>query len=122
MEEQQMPMFQILTAALTVLLLALAVSMRVPRMRADMTRPLFWALQMGTALLLSLASLTQSETGHAGTGFITRYGWPKPFYFVTHPETGAIMEAWALVYFIGNACAYGALLLLGWTAWRVLPR
>jgi hypothetical protein len=115
-------MYQIMPLVFAALVVALAASTRVAQLRTDLFRPRFWVILAAAGSLLSLASLFYGETGHAGTGLVTRYGWPKPFYFITYPEFGAALEGWSFIYFIGNTSLYGALLLIGWTAWRALPR
>jgi hypothetical protein len=113
-------MYQIMPLVFAALLVALLVSTRVAQLRADLARPRFWVILAASGSLPSLASLFYGKTGHAGTGLVTRYGWPKPFYFITYPEFGAAIEGWSFIYFIGNTSLYGAALLLGWAAWRAL--
>ncbi len=117
-----MPMYQILPVVLAALLVTFIASMRLAKLSADLNRPLFWARLALSASVLSLGSLLQREAGYAGTGQIIRYGWPKPFYFITYPEVGAPVEGWELIYFLGNASIYGAVALLACTGWRWLRR
>jgi hypothetical protein len=117
-----MPSFQIMLLVLGGLFLALSASVRVAQLRADLARPLFWVILAAWASLSSFASLIYGKTGHVGTGLITRYGWPKPFYFITYPEVGAAMEGCGFIYFVGNTLLHGAVLLLVWTAWRARQR
>lgn len=117
-----MPTYQIMPLVLAALLVTLTAGSFLASLRLDLARLLFWALLGTTAALLSLVSLLHGKSGHAGTGSIVRYGWPKPFYFITHPEIGGAIQGWSFIYFIGNASVYGAVLLLAWTAWRAIRR
>lgn len=117
-----MPMYQIMPLVITALFATLAASIGIVRLRADLAKPLFWVVLGASASVLSLCSLFHGKTGHAGTGFVTRYGWPKPFYFITNPEVGAAIEGWGFIYFIANTSVYSAVLVIMWAAWRALRR
>jgi hypothetical protein len=117
-----MPMYQIMPIILAALLVALIVAKRVASLRVDLASLNFWGRVGASASLFSFISLIYGKTTHAGTGLITRYGWPKPFYFINYPEFGAPFGGWGFIYFVGNSAFYGAVLLLLWTAWRSMRR
>jgi hypothetical protein len=117
-----MPMFQTVAAFLAAALLAFIVAATsLPRLRADLGTVRFW---LALAILASLASAVSAlirHTGHAGTGFITRHGWPKPFWFDFVGEYGERSTGFEPLYFAGNSLAWAAPLLLAWTLWRFVP-
>ena len=113
-----MPMHETIAAFGAALLLALLASAFRPRLRADLRRPAFWLGLFGSASLPRAASALVARTGHAGTGFVTRRGWPKPFRFETIGEYGERSAAFEPLYFAGNMVVYSAALLLAWVLWR----
>ena len=111
-------MHQTLAAFAAAALLALLAAAFAPRLKSDLRRSSFWSAIAVSASLASAASAAVAETGHAGTGFVTRHGWPKPFCFESAGEYGERSTSFEPLYFAGNALAYAAILLLAWTAWR----
>jgi hypothetical protein len=115
-----MPMYQTIAAFTAAALLALLAAAFVPRLKRDLTRLPFWPALAAASAGLSAASAVIAETGHAGTGFVTRQGWPKPFRFEFAGEHGARSTGFEPIYFAGNMLVYAAVLLTAWTAWRIL--
>jgi hypothetical protein len=116
-----MPMFQTVAAFLAAALLAFLVAAALrPEFRAKLLAIRFWLALAGLASLASAVSALVEETGHAGTGFVTRRGWPKPYWFDFAGEHGERSTSFDPLYFAGNALGWGAALLLAWTAWRVV--
>src|SRR5688500_11107935 len=114
-----MPLHQTIAAFTAALLLALLAAAFVPKLKGELRRPAFWPILFLLACVPSAASALVAETGHAGTGFVTRHGWPKPFLFDNLRETGERFTNFEPLYFAGNALVYAAVLLLAWTAWRI---
>ena len=117
-----MPMHQALLLFGVAGLLFLVSSRRVSQLAADLRRPLFLLALPSIGLLLSAASALVGTVAHAGTGFVSRHGWPKPFYFIYIPEVGTPSIAWQPIYFLGNALAHAAVALVLWTAFRTFRR
>ncbi|HLL30221.1 MAG TPA: hypothetical protein VK403_04415 [Allosphingosinicella sp.] len=101
-------------------LLALLAAALVPRLKRELRRPAFWLALTALACVSSAASALVAETGHAGTGFVTRHGWPKPFRFEFVIEPGQPAAAFEPLYFAGNSLAHAAALLLAWRLWRIV--
>ncbi|HYG49215.1 MAG TPA: hypothetical protein VD846_14885 [Allosphingosinicella sp.] len=116
-----MPLHHTIGLIAAAALLALVAAAFVPRLRRDLRRPAFWAGLIAIACLPSAASALVARTGHAGTGFVTRHGWPKPFWFDHLRETGERFASFEPLYFAGNVLVYAAILLVAWTLWRILP-
>ena len=107
-----MPLHQCIALFLVSLVLAALAAVRMPRVGVRLRRPVVWA---GLALAASAASALSglaAKTGHAGTGFVTRHGWPKPYLFRFAAEDGARTVDVHALYFAGNALAYAAALLV----------
>lgn len=115
-------MHETLAAFALALVSALAAAGLVPRLGRDLRRPLFWTVLLAAAALAGAASALVAETGHAGTGFVTRHGWPKPFLFEFVAETGERKRGFEALYFAGNALAWSAALLAAWTVARLVSR
>jgi hypothetical protein len=115
-----MPLHQTIAAFTAAALLALLAAAFVPRLKRELRRPAFWLILTILAGLASATSALVAETGHAGTGFVTRHGWPKPFLFDNLRETGERFTSVEPLYFAGNALVHAAILLLAWTAWRIV--
>jgi membrane associated rhomboid family serine protease len=115
-----MPLHQAITAFGAALLLAFVVAIFRPRLEAELGRLRFWLVLMGCAGLASAASWLVAETGHAGTGFVTRHGWPKPWWFDFVGEHGDRSTSLEPLYFAGNMLAHASVLLLAWSLWRLL--
>ena len=115
-----MPMFEALLLFALMRVMASAVALRSERVRADFRSPRLLATLLVAAVLLSAFSALVGERGHAGTGFIVRHGWPKPFYFRVTSETGEQSQAFELLYFVGNTLVYLGAALLAWSLYRLL--
>lgn len=115
-----MPLHQTIGVFAAAALLTLLTAAFVPRLNGDLRRPAFWPALIALACVPSAASALFAETGHAGTGFVTRHGWPKPFRFHFVSELGERETDFEPLYFAGNALVYAAILLLAWTAWRLV--
>jgi hypothetical protein len=112
--------------ALLVFVLAMGVTVvaaaRMGRLRGDVRRARFWLLLSTLAATISAASALVSSTRHAGTGFTTSYGWPKPYYFRYLSETGDQSSGFVLLYFAGNTLAVAGALLILWILCRAAQR
>jgi hypothetical protein len=117
-----MPMHQTIAAFAVAALMALLGALFVPRLKADFGRRRFWLGLIASASFLSAVSAWVAKADHAGTGFVTRHGWPKPFWFRFVSEYGERESSFEALYFAGNALTYAAMLLLAWTAWRFVRR
>lgn len=116
-----MPMFQAIAAFLAAALLAYLVAAAFrPGLKADLGNFRFWLSLAACASLTSLVSALARETGHSGTGFVTRHGWPKPYGFDFAGEYGERSTSFEPLYFAGNMLAHGAALLSAWTIWRIV--
>ena len=115
-----MPLHQALTAFIAAVLLAFVAAIFRPRLEAELARLHFWLVLTGCASLASAASALAAKTAHAGTGFVTRHGWPKPYWFDCVGEQGERSTGFEPVYFAGNLLAWAAPLLVGWTLWRIV--
>jgi hypothetical protein len=116
-----MPLHQAITAFIAALLLALVTAIFRPRLEAELGRPSFWLALICCASLASAVSALVAETGHAGTGFVTRHGWPKPWWFDFAGENGERSTSFERLYFVGNMLACASALLPAWSSWRLLP-
>lgn len=117
-----MPMHQTIAAFAASALIAFLVAAFVPRLKGELRRPDSWLALIALAAAASAASALVAETGHAGTGFVTRHGWPKPFWFDTVRETGERFASFEPLYFAGNMLVYAAVLLVAWTVWRLFRK
>ena len=117
-----MPLHQAIAAFLAAVLLAFVAGISRPRLEAELGRPGFWLALVCCASLASAASALVSETAHAGTGFVTRHGWPKPWWFDFVGEHGDRSTSFEPLYFAGNMLAWAAALLPAWSLWRLLRR
>jgi hypothetical protein len=115
-----MPMHQAIAAFAGAALLALLAAAFVPRLKRDLLRLPFWSALAAASAGLSAGSALVASTGHAGTGFVTRQGWPKPFRFEFVGELGERSSGFEPIYFAGNMLVYAAVLLTASTAWRIL--
>lgn len=115
-----MPLHQAMTAFAAALLLAFVVAIFRPRLEAELGRLRFWLLLMCCASLASAVSALAAETVHAGTGFVTRHGWPKPYWFDFLGENGDRSTSFEPLYFAGNMLAHASVLLLAWSLGRLL--
>lgn len=115
-----MPLHQAIEAFLAALLLAFAAAVFRPRLEAELGRPRFWLILICSASLAGAASALVARTGHAGTGFVTRHGWPKPYWFDFVGEHGERSASFEPLYFAGNMLAYAAILLTARVLWRLL--
>lgn len=117
-----MPIYQALCSFFLALAVASLTAVFVPRLRRSLSRPIVWIGLLAAGSAASLVSALVASTRHAGTGFTTSHGWPKPFYFRYLDEAGGVSEGWSALYFLGNSlvCAGAALLL--WTAWQLSRR
>jgi hypothetical protein len=106
-----MPLHQCIALLFVSMGFAALAALRMPRVRARLKRPLVWAGLVIVASAMSALSGLAASTGHAGTGFVTRHGWPKPYLFRFVSEHGAQTVGFELLYFAGNAMAYAAGLL-----------
>ncbi|MFC3077864.1 hypothetical protein ACFODL_07175 [Phenylobacterium terrae] len=93
-----------------------------PTLRQRLRRPAIWAGLILAAAIMSGLSGLASTTGHAGTGFVTRHGWPKPYLFRQVLEDGAHNTAFDPLYFAGNAMAHAAVLLALLVVLSAAPR
>ena len=111
-----MPLAQTIFIFSVALALAAAASLVRADLRRRLTSPRGWAALAGAALFLSAASWLLSSRDAAGTGTVTRNGWPKPFHFGWESwEDASGFESFSLLYFIGNSLVYAGALLLIWT-------
>lgn len=117
-----MPLHQAVAAFIAAVLLAFVASIFRPRLEADLGRLRFWLALMGCASLASAVSALVAETGHAGTGFITRHGWPKPWWFDFVGEYGERSTGFEPLYFAGNMLAHAAFLVSAWSLWRFIRK
>src|SRR5688500_579350 len=117
-----MPLHQTIAAFTAALLPALLAAAFVPKLKGELRRWAFWPILFLLACAGSAASALAAETGHAGSGFVSRHGWPKPFLFDNLRETGERFTSVEPLYFAGNALAHTAVLLLAWPAWRTALR
>jgi hypothetical protein len=117
-----MPLHETVAAFAAAALLALVSARFEPRLKGDLRRPGFWAALIALASLPCAASALVAETGHAGTGFVTRHGWPKPYWFDFTGELGERTTQFEPLYFAGNMLVHAAVLLAAWSAWRVVRR
>jgi hypothetical protein len=115
-----MPLHHAITSFLAAVLFALAAAIFRPGLEADLGRLRFWSILLSCASAASGASALVAGTGHAGTGFVTRHGWPKPYWFEYLGETGERSTGFEPLYFAGNVLAWAAALLLCRTSWRIL--
>jgi hypothetical protein len=116
------PMFQAVAIFLVTLILTAAAAVYVERLRTDLLRPIFWLILIAVAGMASAASAIVANTRHAGTGFTTSYGWPKPFYFHYLSEAGEQSRGLDIIYFVGNTLVFAGALLIIWTVSRVSGR
>jgi hypothetical protein len=91
-------------------------------LRSEFSKWVTWIVILAAALIASAASTVIAATRHAGTGFTTSHGWPKPLYFRYLSETGAEGYGWSFIYFIGNRSVFAGAILTLWTAWRLARR
>ncbi|HEX9946648.1 MAG TPA: hypothetical protein VGA98_03830 [Allosphingosinicella sp.] len=113
-------MHQTIAAFAGAALLALLAAAFVPRLKSDLGRVRFWLALAAASAALGAGSAFFAETGHAGTGFVTRQGWPKPFRFEFASELGERSSGFEPIYFAGNMLVYAAVLLLAWTALQMV--
>jgi hypothetical protein len=106
-----MPLHECIALLLTSLAFASLAALRIASLRARLQRPVVWAGMVVAASAMSALSGLAARTGHAGTGFVTRHGWPKPYLFRFVAEDGAQTVGFEWLYFAGNAMAYAAGLL-----------
>ena len=117
-----MPMYQALSLFFLALALASLAAIVVPRLRRSLSQPIVWIGLAAAGSAASLLSAFVASTRHAGTGFTTSHGWPKPFYFLYLDEAGAVREGWSVLYFVGNSLLFAGAALLLWTAWQLSRR
>ena len=117
-----MPMYQALTLFVLALALAILAVVFAPRLRLRLSRPIVWSGVLAAGAAASLLSAFVASTRHAGTGFTTSHGWPKPFYFLYLDEAGARSDGWSVLYFVGNSLLFAGAALLLWTAWQLSRR
>lgn len=115
-----MPMHQAIILFLAALILAGIAAAAVRPLRSGLVRPMLWILMIAAAA--SGISALVSSRRHSGTGFTTSFGWPKPFYFRYLDEAGRQSDGFSLIYFLGNSLVFAALLLIVWTAQRLVRR
>lgn len=117
-----MTLFETIAAFAVAAILAALISTFKPRLLADLRSFRFWAALMAFAALISAVSTLVGKTRHAGTGFTTSDGWPKPFYFSFLGEDGLRTSDFEPLYFFGNSLFYSAILLIVWSAWRLMRK
>lgn len=117
-----MPMHQAIAIFCVSLLFAGLAALFAKRTRTALSKPLNLILIASLGAASSGVSALVATTRHAGTGFTTSHGWPKPFYFRYLSETGERSEGWSALYFIGNAMVFTACVSILWTAWSLSRR
>jgi hypothetical protein len=115
-------MYQAITTFLLCLALAGVAASLVKALRLELSMPATWILIFAAAVIASAASIGISATRHAGTGFTTSHGWPRPFYVRYLSETGVESHGWSLIYFLGNTLVFTGIMLILWTAWKLVRR
>jgi hypothetical protein len=115
-----MPMYQALTIFLAAVVISAVGAAFIESLKSDLLRPNFWLVLLPLAALTSAISILVASTRHAGTGFTTSYGWPKPFYFRYLTEAGEQSSGWQSTYFLGNSLVFAGGLLILWTLWRLI--
>lgn len=113
-------MHETIAAFAGALLIALAAAAFRPGLKAELRRLGFWTALIGGASLAGAVSALVWERGHAGTGFVIRRGWPKPYWFDFAGEYGERSTALEPHYFAGNVLAWAAAFLLAWASWRIV--
>ena len=117
-----MPMYQTIAIFVAAVLFVGITAKFENRLRGDLLRPMLWLLLAATGGVISAVSALVDKTRHAGTGFTTSYGWPKPFYFRYLSENNTLTDGWEFIYFAGNSLVFTAGLLGIWAIWRVGTR
>ena len=117
-----MPLYQAIAIFLVSLTLAACAASLVTTLRLELAKPVIWIRIFAAAVIGSAASTGIAATRHAGTGFTTSHGWPKPFYFRYLSETGGESHGWSFIYFLGNSSLFAGVILILWTAWRLARR
>ena len=117
-----MPMYQAIAIFLVSLTLAACAASLVTTLRLELAKPVIWVRIFAAAVIGSAASTGIAATRHAGTGFTTSHGWPKPFYFRYLSETGERSDGWDLLYFTGNSLVFAGALLVLWSLWQISRR
>ncbi len=117
-----MPMHQAISLFVAALAIAGIAAFVVRSERSALSRLTVSIVILAMAGAASGLSALVAYTRHSGTGFTTSFGWPKPFYFHYLDEAGRRSEGWSVVYFLGNSLVFAAVLLILWTAWRLVRR
>jgi hypothetical protein len=115
-------MYQAIATFLLCVALTGVAASRVLAVRLELLKPVTWIVILAAAAVASAASNIISTTRHAGTGFTTSHGWPKPFFFRYLSATGEESYGWDAIYFVGNALAFAGPLLVLWTVYRLIRR
>jgi hypothetical protein len=117
-----MPLHQCIALFVVSLSYAGLTSLRVSPLRARLRQPAVWGALALAAAMASAASGFAAHLAHAGTGFVTRRGWPKPYLFQFVGEDGARAFTLEPLYFAGNALVYAAGMLALLTTFAALSR